>query len=300
MMKYIYIFLILSSYLSTKSQTFCNDSIDVVADMDANLGFHDGSNAINTNYDGAAHISAFWIPGVITPGGINGNRGIFHYNMSTIPTTATITSAMMSLYAYDGAIGVYNGHYGSMNSAYLQRITAAWTETTVTYSNQPTFTNVNQATLLSTSNPTLTYNVDVTNLTKDIKASGTNYGYLLKLVNEQTTNILTFCSNNYTNTAKRPRLKVNYITVCTGIEEHQNNLLVSVYPNPSNGSFIVKPINRGEKFKIEIYNFLGRQMYLSATLNEEVKVDENLPVGIYFLKISTESKEVIQKFVIQN
>jgi len=284
-MKYSFvtvILLALSKGLS--SQTSCIDSIDVVSDYDCPIGFHDGTNGANMNFGTATQNAGFWIPG--TAGPVNGNRALIHFDISSIPGTAAIISARMDLYAH-GALGTYNGHTGSNNSCYLQRITSSWAELTATWNNQPASVSANQVLLNASTNNMQNYlNIDVTALTADIFNSGSNNGYLLKLVNEQTTNMLIFCSEDHSNPALRPRLKVKFST-CVGIEEERDfKKYTVILPNPNKGIFTIKTNNVNPNAMMEVYNAVGQKVYETNIVMEETKVKKELCDGIYYLRFS--------------
>ena len=73
-----------------------------------------------------------------------------------------------------------------------------------------------------------------------------------------------------------------------GIEENTLSN-ISVYPNPSNGQFI---INLGAEFTnvfVEIYNTLGQRVSSSHyTATDKVEQHIATQAGIYFAKINTD------------
>lgn len=96
---------------------------------------------------------------------------------------------------------------------------------------------------------------------------------------------------------------VNYINgqVCqntVGIEDMNTNNKINVFPNPSNGSFMVNlPVN-GEESEIEIFNNIGAKVYeenISAG-DDQVNLKLNLSSGLYIIKVINpkySSKETI-------
>ncbi len=84
-----------------------------------------------------------------------------------------------------------------------------------------------------------------------------------------------------------------------GINEMQNeNMQVSIYPNPSNGIFTITS-NKIEKTKIEIYNSIG-ECILNRELTkgtDDINLSD-LPNGIYSIKLTgenwTEHKKIIK------
>src|ERR1041385_1817674 len=75
---------------------------------------------------------------------VGSSNSLIKFDLSSIPTGATINSATLSLYyAYNtGSAG-----QAGANDCYLKEITSPWTESTVNWNNQPTTTATNQVLL---------------------------------------------------------------------------------------------------------------------------------------------------------
>ena len=93
--------------------------------------------------------------------------------------------------------------------------------------------------------------------------------------------------------------------ICDGttkIEDEKINEFnkILIYPNPSNGKFIIK----GKNFKsIELINEIGQVVYrksVSENNNQNFIDISNKPNGIYFVKISTNEKLIMKKLIINN
>ena len=191
-----------------------DNCLKVTSKSDAAIGFHDNYNTSDNNYGTASQNAAYSIPG--SRGGVNNNRALIKFDLSSIPTGSNISSAKLNLYAL-GPIGTLSGHTGEANSAVLQRITQNWNDSIVTWDSQPTATNQNEATLLPSTSPLQDYtDIDVTALVQDM-IDNNNYGFLLKLNNEDITNALLFASSNVSDSNKHPKLEVCFsrITTCT-------------------------------------------------------------------------------------
>ncbi|MBX2921431.1 MAG: DNRLRE domain-containing protein [Chitinophagaceae bacterium] len=150
----------------------------------------------------------------------NGNpiaiRGIFKFNLSSIPSMATIKTAKLSLYSHPAPI---NGHHsdevransGSDNAMLIQRVTSTWSPQTLTFYNQPSSTNTNQVVIPSTNKAFLDLvDIDVTELVKDMTVSNANYGFFLKLQNETYYNSRIFATSEYSDAGKHPKLVIVY------------------------------------------------------------------------------------------
>ena len=91
----------------------------------------------------------------------------------------------------------------------------------------------------------------------------------------------------------------------TGIGIIENNELITVYPNPNNGNFMLNyTTTKTEKLNLNLYDLLGHLVYsdeqkTNAGLNQiEIEIP-SLAEGIYFLGITTEKGKYTQKLIIQ-
>ncbi|MBI4931305.1 MAG: PKD domain-containing protein [Bacteroidetes bacterium] len=82
-------------------------------------------------------------------------------------------------------------------------------------------------------------------------------------------------------------------------EKGNEDNIITIYPNPSNGVFVV--VSEIKLSHIEIYNLLGK-MVLNVPANQSTHLPINLSAltdGIYFLQIKTADRVVAQKIIIQ-
>ncbi len=173
------------------------------------------------------------------------SRSFLQFDLSQIPVGSTINSAFLSLYGVPGS-GNSQGSTGS-NTCNLQRVTSAWDENTITWSNQPTATNQNQVTLNQSSSTTQNYlDVDVTNLFQDIvDNAGGNFGILIKLVSEQLGNSMVLGSSDNTDAAKHPKLVITYTpeggvncVTLQGNNVSSTSYLHSMFPSTNYGNYV--------------------------------------------------------------
>jgi surface protein len=82
-------------------------------------------------------------------------------------------------------------------------------------------------------------------------------------------------------------------TCPTASIEDQNQLDISIYPNPTNDKLFIQGLSSSSR--VSIYNVLGK-LVLSQTISKEIDVN-NLQSGIYIIKIADEQKEIVRKFI---
>ena len=276
---------------------------------DAAEGFHDNFGSAGNNYGTVDNEQAMWQPGA--SGGINGSRTVINFDLSSIPSGITISSAKLNLYGH-GSFGSSGqaatvGDCG-LNSCYLQRVTSVWNELTTTWNTQPTTSAQNQVTLAQSTSVDQDYlNIDVTQLVQDMLDNPTqSLGFELRLVDESLPfRALDFCSREYSDSSKHPLLTV---TVCgNGESINEDNLYenqISVYPNPTNEIITVSLASNNivsTKTIFSIYNCYGQKV-LEAPISK-AKSQFNLNSfdgGIYFYSVSTEGKITKQGKLIVN
>jgi hypothetical protein len=169
-------------------------------------------------------------------------RGIIEFDLSSMPASALITSAYLSLYYNPNPSSTDTGHsiLTGSNESIIQRVITSWDETTVTWDNQPSTTSLNQVTLPQSISQTQDYtNIDVTNMVQDmVDNPATSFGFLLRLVDETPYKQLTFASSDNMDPNILPKLEINYLD------------LTSVELVGTNG----KPLE-----VVKIVDFLGRE-----------------------------------------
>lgn len=74
---------------------------------------------------------------------------------------------------------------------------------------------------------------------------------------------------------------------------------VSVYPNPTNGTFLISTEEKQEKINLSIINVLGEKIFETSSSEKETTIDiKNQPNGIYFISVKSEQGAVIKKLII--
>ena len=163
----------------------------------------------NVNYgSNPQFLAASW-----TYQGIPGNvASIMQFDLSQLPADALITSAELYLYAWPYTTG--SGQHSSLsysNIGWLRRVTSNWNESTVTWNTQPSNTILNQLVVPESTNPNEDYILNVTQLVQDMWNDPSNsFGFLLM---EQIPDYycrLNFCSSDFPDLSKHPKLIINY------------------------------------------------------------------------------------------
>ena len=78
----------------------------------------------------------------------------------------------------------------------------------------------------------------------------------------------------------------------------------SVYPNPNNGTFHIQLNEVVSDFKISIFDVTGKTVYTNefsqnSDLVKEIKIEEEISKGIYFMNIKTNDGLVTKKIIIE-
>jgi hypothetical protein len=85
-----------------------------------------------------------------------------------------------------------------------------------------------------------------------------------------------------------------------GIEEIQNDNLISVSPNPTSIELRIHRTKVTENEKVQILNFTGQILYNNSNFIGESIDTQQLPNGIYLLKYSDSKNFSVKRFTIQH
>jgi hypothetical protein len=140
-------------------------------------------------------------------------REYLKFDLSSIPQNASIISANLFLYSNPEPLtgNLVDANFGSNNSLLIQQVNSNWSPSTISWENQPSVSSTNQISINSTSQSFLDLNVDVKNNIASMVNTNSNYGFLLRLTNEEIYNSRIFVSSYNTKYPdKRPKLVVVY------------------------------------------------------------------------------------------
>lgn len=101
-----------------------------------------------------------------------------------------------------------------------------------------------------------------------------------------------------------PTLAVPLVDVCQSVNEEQSSSQLSVFPSPSNGSFVLKLIsNSSNSAEIVIRNSVGQTVFVdksSTSLGYEKAVDlSSQPKGVYVISVEEGNNVITEKLVIK-
>lgn len=138
-------------------------------------------------------------------------RSYLKFDQSAIPTGSTIKSATLYLYAMPEphSFNTSTAMNGSANAMYVERITAAWSASGLTFASLPLTTSTNRILVPQTVSNFEDATIDVTYLVQDMQTEG-NFGFGLRLQNEAVYNGRAYASSFYSDAEKHPKLVITY------------------------------------------------------------------------------------------
>jgi hypothetical protein len=79
--------------------------------------------------------------------------------------------------------------------------------------------------------------------------------------------------------------------------EFETDSLITVYPNPSNGNFIINTLDNNE-LKIRIYDVSGKLVYQQDSLLKLNNINLDIANGLYFLSLTSKNINQTQRIII--
>lgn len=217
-------------------------------------------------------------------------RTLLQIDLSNLPANAVITNAELELYLDPSGSPATTGD----NTFWIERITTAWDENTVTWNNQPATDTAKRAQMQTYNSGETVFTADVTSLITTIKNSGNNYGFMMKLKTESSLRNICFGSTENSNTLLRPKLTIIY-TQNTSVQHANAENMVVVYPNPSQNHITIS-IPENQNTLVSIYDNTGR-LVLSVDNYEGNSIDVSaLSTGIYYATLTSDDVVRTVKF----
>lgn len=244
-----------------------------------------GLKVPNTNYGNSGKLSPYaWTHNSV----INVTRGLIEFDLSIIPSNSSIISAKLTLYHNPNYAPIHQ--HSGVNSFLIQKITSSWIEDSVTWSNQPTTTIVNQVTIPSSTVPTADYvNMDVTNLVQDMLDNpATSHGFMLKLIDENPYAVVILASSDNIDSLLHPKLEIVYNN-SVNLNEIKNE--IQVYPNPTKGKVNIALDEVRTDLKVSLINIYGQvllQKLYESTNSIDLDIDHE--PGLYFLQFESPNR----------
>lgn len=286
------------------AQTTITLQPDAAAGKDAEIFSCVPCGYANTNYGTKKDFDAIaW-----TNNGNSSNvRSLIEFDLSGIPAGATISDARLSLYFNPGSPeGKHVSSLFNKNSSYIERITAPWGESTVTWNNQPSTTTQNRVSLAATTSNTQNFTgINVTQLIRDMIANpGAGYGFMFKLQQEHVFKKLIFCSSDHLTASLRPMLKITYTVPSPRVAGTGSLTDFSIAPNPAHAQamLFIKSISE-DVAVITLSDITGKivsseSISISNGQNQTEILLASLPKGIYFVTVKTAGKGIAKKLVV--
>ncbi|HNS11378.1 MAG TPA: DNRLRE domain-containing protein [Bacteroidia bacterium] len=213
---------------------------------DALLGSNIPSGENIRNFGNSEELNALaWTAG----GGPSLHRSLIDFDLSFIPTGSLVTSAYLSMYWNPSAGNPGHSTLSGPNTALLRKVTSPWSESQVTWVNQPGTDSIGQINLAPSTGATDDYlNIDVTTMIQDfVNNPNSNYGMMLQQESEIAYRSLVFASSDHPVDSIRPRLEITYspnveeclilkYAGCEGIDAVIGNCVLAGYDTSNFGS----------------------------------------------------------------
>lgn len=224
-------------------------------------------------------------------------RTFFEFDFSSLPANAVIKSAMLKLTTANPSIIAPAGNKGD-NQTYIQMLTAPWTETELTWSNQPGFTSTGQISVGPALSADHVFEIDFTTMANKMHTDRAhNFGFRMVLQTEDAYRNFAIVSKEGADPSLHPTLTIAYETP-TALAEAENDAFdVAIFPNPGSGMITV---GGPSSFKGEIVNMSGQSVYSFESSDETTQLDlSGLAKGMYFVQLQASDATVTKKLVIE-
>lgn len=88
--------------------------------------------------------------------------------------------------------------------------------------------------------------------------------------------------------------------VASKINEILDQSAIKIFPNPNAGEFIIEQQVNTQKYTLEIFNTFGEKILTFEVKDQKIEIDlSDQSNGIYFIKISSEAGNTVDKIIVQ-
>lgn len=230
-------------------------------------------------------------------------RDIFRFPLPCELNNMHVDHASLSLY-YASQNNFGNTPHSNLthsDESIVQRVTGPWSESTVTWNNQPSTTSANEVSIPQSITGTDDYlNLDVTAMVQVmIEHPDSSFGFMVKAINETPYARMLFASGDNPDVTKHPKLEICY-SQKTGIDDPEALHILPPFPNPAaNIIFLQGDLSAVTGF--QIVNSIG-EVVLSSTkvsVSTELGIDiAELSNGLYILQLNTTDSRLSYRIVV--
>jgi hypothetical protein len=141
----------------------------------------------------------------------------FAFDYASIPSTANIQRAILTLYAdttseFHPGTAIPKGHsqFSYSNEWLLKKALSSWQESTLTWNNKPAVDESSTIELTASSSNAQAYTIDLSTFVKEEFASGNPYGFRMEAKNKIPYNCIIFYSSDGPYPNLRPKMEIEY------------------------------------------------------------------------------------------
>ncbi len=94
--------------------------------------------------------------------------------------------------------------------------------------------------------------------------------------------------------------QINELATNSSINRQNRSTGFTVYPNPNNGVFFIKPLetDNGNHSELKVYNIVGKIIYEENHIQQKSKIEIHSPSGIYFVKLISGKRSSTKKIIV--
>ncbi|MBU3675744.1 MAG: T9SS type A sorting domain-containing protein [Chitinophagaceae bacterium] len=226
-------------------------------------------------------------------------RAFMKFQLPQLPAGAVINQATLYLkYNPNTTISQGNSYYpgspyNDVNDAGVYRVIQAWSPNSITWNNQPGFTQLNSVWVPPSTTQTQDLQVNITPLVLDAYAYPNNsFGFVFKLITEAVYRCQVYASGNHPNQSLHPKLVLCYSYTNTGL--HETRKLANIQLNNAlNGQWQIVNPEQKLLYNIELISMQGQCIKRIPLQNRMVQQSlvspSDLASGIYLLRLNTEA-----------